>query len=612
MGKATVYCEKCGEMISEEDFSKGKAVHFESKDYCDRCKAEIAHLLPQPVPGGASKRASGVMPSVKRASGILPAVSAASGHEGRPGSGFHKATPAPRAKPGSPAAGRSAGNAGGGAANRGRHEDSRSYRRSEGLSRNAILSLLGALAVLLVIGIFGLMSYLKGRAEQEEFNKRERGARDCVQKADLHWAQNPEDFAGSLSMIGIAKQATDLMTEAAKGRSIDQNFFGRLATLELEVKKKQDLYRRREEKRTKVKELEARGRKSPASIPGLRTELEKLKTECEPLGEELVKLIGTTSQALQVVYVEDAITQLEKESSNLGELTTIAPLKTRYAELLAQCEGLDESLPKRIHTSTQILTDEWNRLAQQVYDTILADVERMLASKLFDDAERRTKEFPRKYEETRYYPDLLKLQSRIAKGREQERREQEQRDRDRRQGDPGGGGGGGRPEVDPAWDKPGAVVSLHSGDDLAGWAVIGFNKQPNSVTWDVPTAGELHGVNSSQNGGIAFKGSPRWQDYELEFDVKCTKGDFLAGVLISETGACVVKCEATMPRDQYRHFRISVVGDNVIIFRPDRTGGIRVSDPRESTKKGVVGFGLEPGSEASFRNIQVKVLKLVE
>ncbi len=56
MGKEIVYCEICGDRILEQEFAKGRAVTVLNKNYCVKCKAEVA---PDEEPAPESGRKSG-------------------------------------------------------------------------------------------------------------------------------------------------------------------------------------------------------------------------------------------------------------------------------------------------------------------------------------------------------------------------------------------------------------------------------------------------------------------------------------------------------------------------------------------------------------------------
>ncbi|MBI3273389.1 MAG: hypothetical protein HYZ53_30675 [Planctomycetes bacterium] len=604
MGKATVYCEKCGEMIPEEDFAKGKAVHFESKDYCQACKAEIAHLLPKGGGVGVSKRSSGMMPSVKRSSGILPAVQAP---DPRPPSGLAKAPASLRPKAGTPNAFKSP-LPGVGGHGRSRHEDSRpNHEQGAGLSKNAIVAIVGGGGILLVIVIVLVMQSMNAKAEQERKERLERNAVEALQECQVYFKDHPEDFDGTLAKIAQGRPKA----EQAEGT----NYYSRLVTLENEVKKKKDEFLQKQVFRDRLHDLVEKGKRDLATIPPALRELQRLPTEAGKLGEdfgrEFARKVGEERRVLQETYVRESIRLVEADLKDLTKVESIEPFKKRYEAILTDIPDLDATLRSQVLNKIKELETQWFLLAEQALAQISADVDRLIEAKKFEEALRRTNDFPKKFELTPSYPKKLALEDKVKRARERARETPKAQP-------PGGGDGSGGGGNGPTGGADGAnlevldtILLLHSGTDLGGWKTVGIGNKPSTVEWSCPEAGVIHAVNGSADGGGAiFKGSERWLEYDYEFDVKCVKGDFIVIVLVSGTGWCPVKMPAPIPRDQFHRFRVSVTTSDVVIQRPDRKESISIRDSHSGSKSGKVGFGLIGGDEAYFRNPQVTVHKL--
>lgn len=587
MGKATVYCEKCGAMIPEGDFTKGKAVHFQSKDYCAECKAEIAHLLPKEGGDGQSSRksSSGLLPAVRRASGSHAAVPAAAAARDRlaPPSGVRS-------------------DRGGGAAAAGRREGTRHQTRPEGPSKNALYGLIAAGVVLLVVAGLWINSSLQAQAEADARQKREREAETAYQDARSQFERHPEDFPRTRELLGIAEHKAEGTSTA-----------GAVRLLKEQVDRAEEAWQRRQERYTALANLVAHGKKTPNDIPALLADLKKLADDSKFMPEDFANKLVDGRKTLHETYVKDTIHQVNDQVRTIGNLDSVEPLKTRYTDLLKW--DLDTTLQLLIQAQLKEVADKWNEVAATFYNNIEANVDRLLKARRFDEADSQVDSFPKKFADTKYYGELLTLKRRIEREREAAKAATQRPPNPNPNPGPGPGPG---PNPDPHGTPPaggdvGTVVPLVVDRTLSLWHPVGSGGQECPFKWDSPEEGILHGANPAEGKtGAIYRGNVKWEEYELEFEVKPIKGNFTVLVLLSDTGSAGVEMDAPSPRDSWHHFRVVVKRDDVLFYRPDREVPIRLRDSHQRSSHGAVGFGLEPGQEAAFRNIKVKVQRLTD
>src|SRR5258708_13415965 len=81
MGRSIVYCDKCGQLLKEDDFREGKASTADNRNYCGNCRpthstASLPKLPPAPkvstsrIPKQPSQRLPSISPPAS-----MPAVS---------------------------------------------------------------------------------------------------------------------------------------------------------------------------------------------------------------------------------------------------------------------------------------------------------------------------------------------------------------------------------------------------------------------------------------------------------------------------------------------------------------------------------------------------------
>src|SRR6185436_20064802 len=66
MGREIVYCEGCGQRLTEDDFTRGKAQDHEGRPFCSTCRPITEPPVPSPGDKRATERRSGTSPNVRR------------------------------------------------------------------------------------------------------------------------------------------------------------------------------------------------------------------------------------------------------------------------------------------------------------------------------------------------------------------------------------------------------------------------------------------------------------------------------------------------------------------------------------------------------------------
>ncbi len=598
MGQATVYCEKCGEMIPEQDFAKGKAVHHEGKNYCANCRGEVAHLLPQEAPSsgsGVSKTGSGVFkstaspyPSVRRVSGVFQpqAVGKASvsGAQKRTSSGIRKAISAQVLKPVTPAQGQKTVDDG---ETTHPHPHStrpdtstRARKKAPGFNPLVIVGIVGGLLVLGGI-IFFAMQSAKKSAEAQKARDRQRKAKEAVEEVQDQMRTAAQNFDMILTAI-------DARRSIVKG---EKPYDAELAGLEEQIRKQKAAFEAQKANENKLASILSDAQKDPLSFKDHITRLNSFAKELTDAPAEFVGKVKQETVRLREVgiraHIADAVKQAQAPRPKYQHLIdTLSKLRDQAEDQPHMVKEIDAEIETIKRTRDEGAGSYFKKLSDEVYT--------LLDGKRFDDALKRVDEFPEEYHETKHYPELLRLRTTILRRKEEHAR------------GVGSGGSGGHD------DRPnppvGGEIQLFNGEDRKGWNT----RNDANGTWNVdPVEKSLRGENT-QVGAVTnerllwiFKGEREWADLDLTFESRILKGDgFHVAVRVGASGSDVIRFQTETQR--WQTITVEYRGSTARIRMPN--GQVDSLGLENRSPSGFVGFGIEPGGLVEFRNIRVKVV----
>ncbi|GEM_PF-6038552 len=296
MGKATVYCETCGEGIPEDDFDKGRAVRYQEKDYCAKCKQEISHLLKPAEDADALARKTSRIRTVdpNSASGVRKSSGV------RSQSGVRRTVQGP-AVTATPARGTPHVTSGNG------HREHPSQLRGpaapprQTASGEKKMYLIAGAAVLLVVIILAVASMSKKSAENTDSEKRQvrdKIAKEAYENCKAYRDGAPHEFVGLLSLLAEAKAAV-------AGTDWDVP----LAQLQKEAEGTKRAKEKRDETATKVNDLRSRIGQEPKAANEIKLKLEAIRGEVpddKDLQEQISIAIEEARRALFQCEFDDA------------------------------------------------------------------------------------------------------------------------------------------------------------------------------------------------------------------------------------------------------------------------------------------------------------------
>jgi hypothetical protein len=181
MGRAVVYCEKCGELISEEDFLNGKAVTSGEKNYCRKCKSQVADVLPdepQAPKSGSSRNMASPSAEAKTASRIIRKQG--TGVYKKTGSGIRRAVQSPAEDSGTFA---------------GESDEASAPRGGARKSNMPVFAAIGGVIVIIIVAVIFLTKSGSGSSPAEksvEAQKAEDDERQRLSSAVSAYGSDPE------------------------------------------------------------------------------------------------------------------------------------------------------------------------------------------------------------------------------------------------------------------------------------------------------------------------------------------------------------------------------------------------------------------------------------
>ncbi|MBI3270430.1 MAG: protein kinase [Planctomycetes bacterium] len=494
-----------------------------------------------------------------------------------------------------------------------RSERGRSTGASRALaapSRNTRAVVLGGIGLAVVVAVFWAVSVMTERADRERRDGLEREASTALLEAEGEADKSPFDSAGAKQALRRAQEACGRYADATHEIAGARDFAGKLDGVRARLQKRQDEAKRAQEKRDQLVEIVARARRDLAHSQLQLDALERLRSECESIDRDLAAEVAREKKKLAEEAAADTTRRVRAELQKLdGELRDLAhaaslePILRRLTDLTLEAEPVSRALAEEVASKKRDAERDWARVAQAELTAATVEIERMLQAGQPDAARLRLQQFPQKYRVSGVsaaWNELVRKVDAALKA-----------SRGSGPNPPGTEGGAPGAAADAAaLETPGALVPLLPGSRLEGWNAVSVNSQPGIVHWDSPEPGVLHGVAAAADAWtILVKGSPRWRELELEFDAKTPRGDFTLGLLL---GSSQPNCTVVYsPREDWHHFRVVVSERQIVILGSNRGNLSGVLDPAKPGG-GPIGLGPGRGGEASFRNIQVKVVKLAE
>lgn len=599
MGQATVYCDKCQEMIAQTDFAKGKAVLFEGKNYCPNCKGEISHLLPGSggtQPGsGVSKTPSGVMKNphtpitpVRRMSGVFQSSGVHKGNTSgvtkRSASGIRKAVSA-EVKAATPQEGsRPIGESHGSHA----RIDTRARKKGPGNKNTVMIAcIIGAVVVVGIVVAVIVSNNARKQAEIQREQERHAKAKDALDQIRRLFNGLANDFDPLLATIAEKRPLLD----GESGMALE------LTQIEGKVRERRDAFlaqKAREDTLARIlKDAEAR----PGDYQKFLSQLADLRKATPELNEEFLSRIVAATKDLTQKGLRDTVAQIEKSIQD-GK----PPFKDQIDKLLAlldQAEGMPD-LTKQIHSAIDSAKKADAERFREEFEALRDSVNKLVENKEYDQALQKIDNISEDLKEGPFYPDILRLRTSVIERRA-----------NRGSGggnNAGGNNGGGQDPVTPA----GQTVVLFNGEDLGGWS----QRNTQYGAWSVdPVEKTLIGENkepglaAGQNGSkaLAIMKGENWADLDLMFEMKVTKGTLvLILARIGSSGNSSVTL--TIPQaslGSWQKFRFEYRGRNLTICDlgngAKNTLELAANDP----PAGLIGFAVCEGTRAEFRKIEV-------
>ncbi|MBI3096897.1 MAG: hypothetical protein HYY93_01425 [Planctomycetes bacterium] len=607
MGKATVYCEKCGDMIPEKDFESGRAVTVQGKHYCPKCRKSVEHLLPPPgtpvTPVPISKKSSGIVPSVRNpvrkphSSGIVravgsPATGRTSKHQAlRPptpsqvikkkSSGFRIAVESdiPPAEDdgaeGTP---------------------SRApVSRKQSEKRTALYAAIAGGLVLLLAGGFIWNKSAKERQAREVAEAKARAA-DEAWKAILDLRKTLRDKPDQvLVMLGDKKIALAGSKYESDSKALEKDLKAEITEQAYQAKLSE-----------RFAELQAQ--RESGDIESLKKDLTALR-KSDRIPDSLKSKIDLEVLALTKLGMQRRLDQAELYDS--GHQREYDKSIDTYTDIMTDCEAPElQDFRTRAQIKKDDVVTRREADANSSYEEIRRRVEEMLGDHHFDQAFEATREFDTlTFGMTPAKGRIEQLQARISKEKEEFARSQ--------QPPPGGTPPDGTP---PGGEPAGPAVTLFNGKDTSGWQVNG-----STVEWKVEN-GEMVGRSKLSDpppkfgaqgtiniDNIFFPPGRMGASYEMEVEVSLNKGAF--AVLVHYDGAKAIGL--TRPFDSsvltgmlntWITARIRVENKNVSITVGGMPAGSAPLDPG-APATGTIGFTVFGSSEFRIRKAVLTPLK---
>lgn len=411
MGRATVYCDRCGAQIQGADFDKGRALSRAGKNYCPECAPLVE---PQEEPEAEPKKGTGRVhhapPGAARDSDIIRNLHGLGGkpntgrmpHAGHAPTGAHPAAPAPAAS---------------------------------GLSGTMIAAIGGGVVVVVI-----LLAVILGKSGDDGGGKgggkaSTARALELVEKAEsLRGKAPPKEF---LDAANLAKREASGTEYADRATALQRE-----ALLLVEAAEKADKLE------TELRGIvaEARTAENPSIFDGVLRDLREAALRDAPA---LVPKIDEAARSLQKFAILRALDKIDMSFSStpagyrrvVEELDDVAK---RAGALGAEGKGVLEAIDKKRKDALQQFTAN--------ADSQYADLDRRIGIFLpagrFDEAERDIKLFRNDFKDTPAATKADELATRVEKAKR---------------------------DYDASWLKPGqADWRSQLGDAKVTWTADGF------------------------------------------------------------------------------------------------------------------------------------------
>jgi len=594
VGKATVYCEICGEGIPGDEFAKGRAVHHQDKDYCAKCKHEISHLLPpaddpdglarktsrirtvDPNASSASgvRKSSGIraQPGIRRTSGQSPAVAATPAH----------GTPTVR------------GN--------GQREHPSQFHGAPARSTSPEkkLYLIGGGALLLVIVVIAAGSWKNSAAEKDKETARadrEKAAKEAYENCLSYKNAAPGSFEPLLALIGEKKaavQGTDWEVQLADLQHKTE-----------EAKKKKET---RDDLVTKVDAERLRIGSDPKAAREIKGNLEKYREAAgddKELQDKISKGIEEARrQAVQADFEEVNQFVLQNPNDYDGAVDKYHTVKEELAEF---AQEFQESVMQQIDQRVEWVKQGRETAADGMWKSVMGGADQYRSQHNFAEAKRQAHNFllNEQFKNCKAMEDAQQYLRDLD--REEQAWQEEQKRQQQPPPDPNPPGPGPGPGPGPA---AGAKVTLFDGTNRPGMTLGGTAK------WEVAN-GEIQARHNDANlpaesHQIQLTDVLEFHTHVvdkcvLEFEAKIVKGGFAAMLGFRTeagepkwTAGPVFQTPDNMKPDQWYKLRLEYDGRNVV-YSIDGAGAsaAQIANPG----KGAPALGIYPGCEVHFRNL---------
>lgn len=594
MGKATVYCETCGEGIPEDDFNKGRAVRYQEKDYCAKCKQEISHLLKPTEDADALARKTSRIRTVDPTSSS--GVRKSSGVRSQSGVRRTSQSPAIAATPARGTPHVSSGN--------GNREHPSQLRAPAAQPQTASgekkMYLIAGAAGLLVVIILVVASMSKKSGENADVEKRavrDKIAKEAYENCKAYRDGAPHDFVGLLNLLAEAKpQVSGTDWEVP------------LSQLQREAEATKVAKDKRDQAAAKIDELRSRIGQEPKAAGDIKAKLEALRSEV-PDDKELQERISTA-----IEEARRATFQCEFDDVNTYVQTNPTDYEAqidKYNKLRQDVEAFPEDYQQQmlpqIDERLRWVKEARENDATSRWTTIRGNAEAFRGKRDYFSAKSEVKNFTENdrysmcnvINEARTY--LRELEQEEQAWNEEQKRERE------KPPDPGPGPG---PGPGPA----AGAIALFDGVNIPG-----LMRGTKTALWEVVN-GELHGKHNDPNPPpasekinvsdiIDFHLHP-CEKCVLEMDVKVAKGGFgvflgfrVQGSDVQVTSGNIISNPALFTPDSWHHFKLDYDGSAVILTID---GGSTEKLEVQSPGRGSCAIALYPGAEAYFKNITLQ------
>lgn len=591
MGKATVYCETCGGVIPGDDFAKGRAVRYQEKDYCSKCKEEISHLLkPAEDADALARKTSRIRTFDPTISGNVRKSS-----DARSSSSVRRTVQAPAvgATPARKTHHTGSGNG---------HREHPSQLRTPIVhpprppSTEKKMYLIAGAAVFLVVVILAVASISKKNEEESDLQKRavrDKVAREAYENCKRYRDGAPHDVAALLNLIAESKAAV-----------AGTDWEVHLAQLQKEAEETRRAQERREEIARQMDMLRARIGQEPRAATEIKEKLEALRGEL-PDDKELQERIST--------YIEEA-RRAEFQCAFDDVNTFVQTNPTEYKEALDRYDKLREELesyPRDYQDQMLPQIEErirWTKEARENdasnrWAIARANAETARGRKDYSEAMREVRNFLANDD----YAMCKVMDEARAYLRELEQEEQAWKEQESRQPPPGP-----EPGPGPGPEPLAGSVSLFDGVNRPG-KTLGSGK----AAWEVVN-GELRVKHQDPTlppqdkievSDIILFDAHQVEACVLEFEAKVIKGGLGVFLGMRQEGSNMkwlsgnVVFDPTGGADWHR-FRIEYDGQRITC---QRDGGATEYFAIVSPGRGSPAFGVYPGCEVHLRNINLTV-----